>query len=407
MRSFWLLGAILVSVASVGVVQAAPINLVFSFQNPLQGQMPTSVIGDEQGNFYGTTLQGGGSGKGVVFKIVPDGSEQILTDFPGKNIYQPNTPLVRDAAGNLYGTARCGTTGCSNEDIIFKIAPDGRFSILHRFSMQDAAGYYTWSHLTLDAQGNLYGTTMSGLVNANDQAPCSTTGCGAVFKLAPNGSMTVLHRFEHATGFDKSGGFVLFGGGLLPGDNSEFYGTTDSGGPGGYGVVFKISADGSFSVLHSFGDGSGEAQNPSSNLVRDGNGNLFGTTAYGGDYRYGALFKVKANGAYTLVHSFGGDVKGLLDGQNPEGMLAISKTGDIVGTSPFGGNGNGVVFKVSPKGHEKILWTFAVTGHDARYGIIPDGGVWIDAQGNLYGTTLDSGGPKKHHGTGTVFSLRP
>ena len=161
---------------------------------------------------------------------------------------QPLAPLVRDSAGNLYGTAQSG--GSFNFGVVFKVSPTGQQTVLHHFTGKADGGYPT-AGLIQDAAGNLYGTTSGGGV----RCIASGTGCGVIFKLDPAGNETVLYRFT-------AGPDGAFPGGTLLRDNSgTLYGTAAQGGIAGAcgglgcGVVFEISATGQHRVLYTFTGG--------------------------------------------------------------------------------------------------------------------------------------------------------
>jgi uncharacterized repeat protein (TIGR03803 family) len=226
---------------------------------------------DEAGNLYGTTVYGGHgcepSGCGTVFKLAPSGRYKVLHFFKGagQDGQSPETGLIRDKEGNLYGSARDGNGGCGS---VFKITSKRTYSLLHVFGA-DPDGCGPASTLTMDAQGNLYGTTSGGGV-----------GYGTVFKLAPDGTETILYSFQGGNDgsapwagviFDKAGNLY---GATVMGTGNGCLGNT------GCGVVFKLTPDRIETVLHAFRGTDGEW--PYGTLIADKNGNLYGTTAYGG-----------------------------------------------------------------------------------------------------------------------------
>ena len=186
----------------------------------------------------------------------------------------------------------------------------------------------------------------------------------------------------------------------------NLYGTTFFGGTGtgcdiyfgGCGEVFKLDATGTLAVLHSFGSGT-DGSNPTAGIIPDGSGNLYGTTAFGGEYGHGTIFKVNAiTGAETILHSFAGGA----DGANPNAGLIQDAAGNFYGTTQYGGQGCdsrgcGTVFELSTTGQESILYRFS----DVPDGASPLGGVALDSSGNIYGTTWVGG----VYSMGTVFSL--
>jgi len=185
--------------------------------------------------------------------------------------------------------------------------------------------------------------------------------------------------------------------GLIRDSVGNFYGTTSNGGASGYGTVFKLDAAGHESVLYSF-TGGADGGSPQAPLLRDNNGNLYGTTFVGGaNYGVGTVFKVDASGNETVLHNFAGN-----DGKYPEAGLIRDSQGNLYGSALQGGpadNFGGNVFKISRQGTWSVLYNFT-GGAD---GGNPAGGLLMDSAGNLYGTTA-SGGVS---GRGTVFKLAP
>jgi uncharacterized repeat protein (TIGR03803 family) len=242
--------------------------------------------------------------------------------------------------------------------------------------------------LILDGQGNLYGTTDVG----GDLACEGGHGCGTVFKVDSTGHETVLYRFT-GTGGDG----VMPSGGLVRDAQGNLYGTTEFGGSSGYGTVFKVDIAGVETVLHSFNftDGS----DPWDGLISDGQGNLYGTTRLGSgkgpDGLNGVVFKLNKVGKERVLHRFGR----FKAGYGPTAGVVRDAQGNLYGTTEAGGNWNcGTVFKIDKTGKETLLYVFT-GGSD---GASPYSGLAQDAQGNLYGTTSGSFGTG-----GTVFKIAP
>jgi uncharacterized repeat protein (TIGR03803 family) len=246
--------------------------VLYRFSGGADGANPlyATVTRDAAGNLYGTTGYGGTSAGGNVFKLEPAGEEIVLYSFTGRSGdgSVPSARLIRDRAGNLYGTTvvggndACDSAGCG---IAFKLDPAGRETVLHRFTGGSDGGIPT-AELVQDAAGNLYGTTASG-----GSAPCA---CGTVFKVDKSGNQTVLHSFTGGVdGTGPSAGLILDPAGNL-------YGTAFTGGStgcfgGGCGTVFKLETTGKLIVLHTF-KGGADGAGPASTLVRDAAGNLYG-----------------------------------------------------------------------------------------------------------------------------------
>jgi len=365
---------------------AAKFITLHSFTWPTDGAGPAAgVIRDSSGNLFGTTESGGGTGCsgagcGIVFKIAPDGTETILHSFKGRS-RDGSTPyggLIEDPSGNLYGTTwRGGSTKCgSGCGTVFKIAPNGKESILYAFQ-GGKDGSLPMDSLFEDSAGNFYGTTDYG----------GTYNYGTVFKLASDGTETILYSFAGSS----DGGYPWAN--VIADESGNLYGTTVNGGIRGNGVVFKVTPDGSESVLYTFTGGT-DGGNSFAGLIMDKKGNLYGTASFGGTWGWGNVFKLAPNGTETVLYSFSGGT----DGGQPysSGVIKDGK-GDLYGTTSVGGTfGNGVIFKLDSSGVETVLHAFK----DKNGGNV-EPGVIRDQSGNLYGTTILGGESRD----GTVFEL--
>ncbi len=256
-------------------------------------------------------------------------------------------------------------------------------TILHAFGGgTDGAGPN--GSLIMDSIGNLYGTTGQG----------GSNGAGTVFKMTQAGALSVLYSFTGgADGGNPSAGLVMDGAGNL-------YGTTFAGGAhGNNGTVFKVTPAGTESVLYSF-LGVSDGSNPSSTLIMDSAGNLYGTTPYGGSSGangHGTVFRVTSSGAQSVLYSFSGGA----DGGTPWAGVVMDGAGKLYGTTYVGGTyGRGTVFKIMPAGAESVIHSFT--------GGADGGGPWADLSedgaGNLYGTTTGGG---VNSNRGTVFTVTP
>jgi uncharacterized repeat protein (TIGR03803 family) len=239
-----------------------------------------------------------------------------------------------------------------------------------------------------DTLGNFYGTTVNGGVYDR----------GTVFKLDTTGMETVLYSFSGTDGAipDTS---------LVRDTQGNLYGTTGNGGAYNLGTVFKVDATGNETVLHSFTGTGGDGANTFAGLVRDAPGNLYGTTAFGGDLSHcngrgcGIVFKVDKTGKETVLYSFTGP-----DGALPTAGLVRDAQGSLYGATGEGGASNqGVVFRLDLTGKVTVLYSFTEMGGD---GSLPAATLLQDAHGNLYGTTT-WGGLGGISGHGTVFKLMP
>jgi uncharacterized repeat protein (TIGR03803 family) len=351
--------------------------MLYSFTGGVDGGYPGSgVIRDTAGNLYGTTISGGMAGGvagGVVFELDPAGHETVLYSFTsGVNGDSPYTGVIRDSAGNFYGTLSFG--GAGNAGVVYKLDATGHETVLHSF----AGGTDGKDPITVirDSAGNLYGTTFSG----------GTGNVGVVYKLDTTGNETVLYSFPNGDGVGPYAG-------VIPDSAGNLYGTTRDGGASGAGTVYMLDTTGHETVLYSF-TGGGDGGNPVAGVIRDSAGNLYGTTVYGGPANQGVVYKVDTTGHETVLYSFTGGA----DGGWPEAGVIRDSAGNLYGTTTSGGAlHKGGVYKLDTAGLETVLYSFT-GGAD---GGVPYSGVIRDLAGNLYGTTTAGGTA----GGGVVYKL--
>jgi uncharacterized repeat protein (TIGR03803 family) len=356
---------------------------LYTFTDGTDGGNPYGgLVRDAAGNLYGTTFYGGASSMGVVFKVSKSGKQTVIYSFSGKpDAANPGANLLLDKAGNIYGASYYG--GSSGFGAIFKITKSGKESVLYSFgSLPD--GQYPGSGLLQDNAGNLYGTTGYG----------GDSGNGTVFQLSKSGKEKILHSF---TGSDGQYPFST----PLRDTAGNLYGTTSMGGSSGNGTVFKLTKKGKETVLHSFAGGA-DGANPYAGLVQDDQGNFYGTTYYGGagcqGFDCGEVFKLTPKGKNIVLHAFG-----VTDGHYPYfGTLLRDAAGNLYGTTYGGGTADmGIVFKLTSKGKETILYNFT-GGADEGF---PVTGLIQDGAGNFYGVTLGNGNIPVTYGT--VFKIKP
>jgi uncharacterized repeat protein (TIGR03803 family) len=339
------------------------------------------LVQDANGNFYGTTIAGGSGTVGTVFKLAPNGTETVLYNFTdGTDGGGPYGKLVLDQQGNLYGTTYAGGFHTCNCGVAFKIDPSGQETVLHTFLGGDD-GATPYSGLAFDKKGNLYGITNAGGGACN---------CGTVFKLAPDGTATILHDF--AGGSD--GAFPFYNSDLTVDKLGNLYGVTyQGGGSCNCGTIYKVDTSGKESILYAFADGSDGAY-PVTNLLADKSGNFYGTTRYGGSGNAGTVFKLAPDNTKTVLYSFAGSG----DGGAPQAGVVADKLGNLYGTTELGGgNDAGVVFRVAPDGGETVLHSFS-GGADGNE---PYGALFAGKKKELYGTSTSGG----TNGLGTVFEV--
>jgi uncharacterized repeat protein (TIGR03803 family) len=386
-----------------GRAEAQTLTILHSFSGfPGDGASPQAgLIRDSAGNLYGTSTYGGSADLGTVFKIAAAGGTiTVLHNFGDPAVANdgvaPYGGLVLDSAGNLYGTT-FGGNDSSYAGTVFKLNTSGHnYTVLHTFSDGTVAndGVAPYGGLILDSAGNLYGTTAYG----------GSAGGGTVFKMAAaGGTLTVLHNFSDDTstydGVEPIAGLILDSAGNL-------YGTTFSGGTYGEGTVFKLDTSGhNYTVLHTFSFSYGTEANdggaPYAGLVLDSAGNLYGTTVGGGSAGEGTVFKIAAAGGTLIVlHNFS-DGTVANDGVEPDSGLILDSAGNLYGTTVGGGSaGGGTIFKIAAGGTLTVLHSFN-DGSVANDGSRPFAALIRDSAGNFYGTT-GSGGSA---GQGTAFKL--
>lgn len=372
-------GLLLVASAALGTAQGQePAEIVLhKFAHDLHGTNPAAgLTGDPAGNLYGTTPYGGEGGDGVVFALGPAGEYTVLYSFKAKaDGANPYAGVIRDPAGNLYGTTTFG--GIAYAGVVYKLDTAGMATVLHNFT-GGADGGNPYAGVIRDAAGNLYGTAHLG----------GTANAGVIYKLDPAGDFKVLHTF---TGPDGASPYA----GLIGDSAGNLYGTAYSGGTAAHGVVFKLNpVGGKYTVLYSFTGGT-DGSFPYAGVIRDSAANLYGTTWEGGAAGHGVVYKLDLAGNESVLHSFAGGA----DGRNPYAGVIRDAAGNLYGTTTSGGTADrGVVYKLDLAGNETVLDTF--TG--ATDGGDPLAGVIRGPAGNLFGTT--SRGATK--GGGVVFMLQ-
>jgi uncharacterized repeat protein (TIGR03803 family) len=423
--SFSLTIALAVSVATLLLAGPRAVaqteTALYSFGGLLDtsGSVPQgTLVRDGAGNLYGTTLYGGSYsfegafGFGTVFELSPMAggrwTETVLHNFnqDGTDGTSPEAGLVLDAAGNLYGTTYGG--GAHDYGTVFELSPmAGRGwteTILHSFN-NPGDGYNPVAGLTLDSSGNLFGTTVEG----------GRYNSGTVFELSPaaGGAWTekILHHFGSGS---TDGGEPITGVTMDAAGN--LYGTTPAGGAYGAGAVYEIlRATGAEKVLHSFSTAGKEGHYPAAGVILDAHRNLYGTTPAGGATQhcgvqrcpapYGTVFELMPNagGSWSVkvLHTF---VNNGTDGYSSEAGLVFDATGNLYGTTSAGGpNGYGTVFELAPAAGgswtETVLYSWGNTPSDDA----PKAGLIFDSSGNLYGTTPGN----SSSGNGAVFQVTP
>ncbi len=330
------------------------------------------VTFDASGNLFGTTLDGGASGYGMVYEIV-HGTTSITTlaSFNNINGANPWDGVTLDSSGNLFGTTQAG--GSNSVGTVYEI-PHGTTSITTIASFNSAIGQYPYAGLTLDSSGNLFGTTESS----------GPGGYGTVYEIVHGTTaITTLASFNRVNGSYPQAGVTLDASGNL------FGATTNDGGAGDYGTVYEIVHGTTFiTTLAVFNNINGA--NPYAGVTLDASGNLFGTTKADGPSGYGTVYEiVHGTTAINMIASFNGP-----NGQYPLAGVTLDAGGNLFGTTNAGGSsGYGTVYEI-------VHGTTAITtiaSFNGANGANPQAGVTLDASGNLFGTT--GGGGASGHGT--------
>jgi uncharacterized repeat protein (TIGR03803 family) len=383
------------------------------------GARPVGLTLGSDGNFYGTTISGGNPdancafsavcGYGTVFRMTPSGILTTLHRFSagGGGAY-PQSLLTPGNDGNFYGTTTNG--GAAGGGTIFRIAPAGTVTTLYafplnrfgsanpqtaplasaadgslygvdansdtvfRFSLQGAVTMLHTFHspsegarplgVTQAADGLFYGATADGI------GPAGSFGPGGVFAINPAGMTTMVYHFTSGVAG------VVPSAPLVQASDGNFYGTTASGGPYNRGTIFRVTPAGQFSVIYNFTGGfdGGDARD----LVQGRDGHLYGTTFFFGAFNEGVMFRVTLDGRFTVLHAF----SHARDGGHPAGGLTLGTDGNFYGTiHPFSEPGNGTIYRATPSGDVTVLHVFT-GGAD---GFVPDGHLIAASDGALYG----------------------
>ena len=369
-------------VATVIASPAQTFSSLLSF-NDTDGAQPfyTQLIQATDGNFYGTTFLDGVNGGGTVFRITPAGKLSTLYSFCEQNECadgaNPYAGVIQGTDGNFYGTTQEGGVSIYNSSpgIIFKISPNGVVKTIYNFCSKPACtdGFSPYGGLIQGTDGNFYGTTYSGGKGLN----------GTVFKVTPAGVLTTLHSFCFAPGCIDG---ANPSGNLIQASNGNFYGTTFSGSESG--TIFEITPTGTLTTIYTFcatGVCSDGAM-PQAGLVQTSNGNFYGTTSGGGAHSEGTVFQVTAAGAFKTLYSFCAK-SGCPDGSTPVAGLIQATDGNFYGAASQGGaHKDGTIFKITPAGAITILHSFNVVDGSA-----PQATLLQATSGTFYGATNTGG----------------
>jgi uncharacterized repeat protein (TIGR03803 family) len=346
------------------------------------GSQSTLLQWATDGNFYGTTPNGGATNFGTLFRITPAGVFTTLRSFSSAStdIYSPNSGLILGTDGNFWGTGSNGAA--SFKGGVYKFAPaTSTFTLVFSFPVTPAI----YKNLRLGTDGNFYGSTVNGGISGSNAA-------NSVFKLTTGGAFTTLASFASANTIPPF---------LLQAADGNLYGTTTS--VSGFGTIFKLTTSGTLTTLNTFTGTTGAVlgNGPAGGIVQGIDGLLYGNTSSGGTGNVGTVFKTSTAGAFTSLVSLTGTTGANL-GQTPQTRLVQGADGNFYGVTQNGGSGggNGTVFRVTPAGVLTTLVSFTGTT-GAALGANPNTNLLLASDGNLYGTTNGGG----TNGSGTIFKI--
>lgn len=341
--------------------------LLAAFERPaVQPMAPLSAGGD--GRWYATASAGGANGLGAVVRVGGDGVVKMVHSFGGSDGAGPVSGLTAGLGGEFFGTTSEGGSG--GYGTVFRVTEAGVFATMLSFTgTGGAVRGAVPQQLVRHSDGNFYGTTAAG----------GAGGYGTVFRLTSGGVLTTLVEFTGAGGAAKGSGPV----GAMVFNGNTLYGVTREGGSGGLGTVFSVTTGGVFGLLAEF-SGTGGARpgaNPAGGLLLNSDGNLYGTTEFGGANDFGTAWRLTTAGAFTSLRAFADGT-----GSQPTGALARAANGLLYGTTASGGAGGfGTVFSLTTGGVHAVLASLTGTA-GAAAGSVPRGGLTLGGDGWLYGT---------------------
>jgi len=380
------LSILALATASSAASADATYQTLHSFSGVGDGANPKSgLVMDAAGNLYGTTPQGGASDMGTLFKVAPDGTFTLLHAFQGgRDGAKPTaSALTVDAHGTIYGLTEQG--GIANGGTAYRFR-GGKLSVLHSFGVDNDSSWPR-SGLLLQPDGTLVGTASQG--GGAGGATCAVSrGCGTIFRLAPDGTETIIHAFSGDANNDGASPI----GTPVRDLAGNLYGATYYGGQGNSGTVYKITTDGTEKILSQ-----GYFSHPEQGLAIDEHGNLFGTASK-------VIFEVKGKNRNAILFDFSSlPYLGV-----SLASLFVDANNNLYGTfSDGGGNfggdcafyaGCGAFFVIAPRTQQFTV----LYGFGGSEGLYPNGGVIGDGHGNFYGTTPVGGGDSTY---GTIFKI--
>lgn len=408
------LALILTATASSVLAQTVTVNDLYPFTgSTTDGAQPLAgLIQASDGNFYGVAQYDGANGWGSVFKInsTTNAYTELYSFTGGADGAYPEGTLVEGPDGNFYGTTQRGAevtnNGCGTSGCgtIFKITPQGSLSVLYTFQ-NGADGAQPQAGLILGSDGNFYGVT-----NGGTQGGPQGAAPGSIFKITPGGSFSTLHSMNGTTDGSQIQSRIT------QGVDGNFYGTSNENGADNSGTAFQVTPSGGFTLLHTFTGSTSDGGSPSSSLTQASDGNLYGTTTSGGANGAGTFYKLTPSGTFTLISSFS-DTAGYFIFS----PLTVGSDGNFYATGVYGGiaddcstssnpdTGCGSIYELTTSGTLTNLYNFTGTSND---GANPIASLVQGSSGNFYGTsagggnTVDCASTKQTApGCGTVYDF--
>lgn len=340
-----------------------------------------TLVQGTDGYLYGTTYNGGSKGMGTAFKVSTSGSFVLLHSFVGgKNDgANPTGGLTLGSNGNFYGTTQQG--GASSQGVVYEMTTAGTVTVLHSFN-SSTDGSFPWGPPILASDGNFYGTA-SGSKNDNGLVYKITTSTGAYSTIytftGTSGSYPIASPVQGVDGYlyipvelggaencgttvqlttagvlnntysfpcEEGGGGANPIGPLVQNANGDFYSTTQVGGSGGEGTIYQLTTNMAVTILYNFGVTFGDGSYPSAGLLLATDGNYYGSTAEGGAYDDGTLFNTTTGGTYTQLYSFNNSAN--LMQESPLSPPVQDTNGTLYGVTEFGGpNDYGTVYSLN------------------------------------------------------------
>jgi len=353
---------------------AAKFELLHSFDGH-DGHYPRhSLIMGKDGLVHGGAL--------TSFKITRAGEFTVVNAFDKRHLGWQAKGLVQAADGLYYGGAYMG--GDLKSGTAYRMTPRGKVTLLHTFDITTTEGGNPWAPFLQASDGAFYSTTSDG----------ENGSCGSLFRLTPAGEFTVLHQFtlapNNACGADTWA--------LMQAKDGHIYGVTERGGASNGGAIYRWTSGGTWELLHSFQETGLPGWHPNSGLVQVADGAIYGTTYEGGENGNGAFYRFDPDTrTVSVVKAFGSE---LADPRHPRGELLLARDGNLYGTTIYGGeHESGAVYRLTTAG--ELTTVFAFPHQAKKLGYMPFAGLVEGRDGEFFGTTHYGG----EFGYGTIYRL--